>query len=167
LQTQTDNTFQHSDALGLNNPHFGQSPVIADLNNDGKPDVLWLNMNGTAKAFLNRSTANFFAISINDSASLLGTLLRLDMTSGENYTREVVISTGMLTDQTPNIVFGLGEDEQVKRLSLCALMDQQKSLNQLTLILTYHFKLNKCIATPINMEILLRYALQNSSYWQR
>jgi hypothetical protein len=73
-------------------------------------------MNGTAKAFLNSSTANFFAISINDTANLLGTRLRLDMTSGESYTREVVTSTGMLTDQTPNIVFGLGEDEQVKRL---------------------------------------------------
>jgi hypothetical protein len=73
-------------------------------------------MNGAAKAFLNRSTANFFAISISDSASLLGARLRLDTTSGKSYTREVVTSTGMLTDQTPNIVFGLGEDEQVKRL---------------------------------------------------
>jgi hypothetical protein len=73
-------------------------------------------MNGTAKAFLKRSTANFFAVSINDRASLLGTRLRLDMTSGESYTRVVVTSTGMLTDQAPNIVFGLGEDEQVKRL---------------------------------------------------
>ena len=116
LKSPTDNTFQNSDALGLNNPHFGQSPIIADLNNDGMPDVLWLNMDGTAKAFLNSSTANFFAVSINDRANLLGTRFRLDTTSGKSYTREVVTSTGMLTDQTPNIVFGLGEDEKVKRL---------------------------------------------------
>lgn len=116
LQTSESNKFIHSKALGLSNPHYGQSPLIADLDNDGRPDVLWLNMNGPLNAFLNKSKANFFKISVAERANLLGTRVRLETTSGQTYTREVVASTGMLTDQTPDLVFGLGENEQVKRV---------------------------------------------------
>jgi hypothetical protein len=50
--------FYYYDALGLDNRHFAQSPLVADLNGDARPDFLWLNMHGPLGAFLNRSQAN-------------------------------------------------------------------------------------------------------------
>lgn len=116
LQTSQGGQLQHSDALGLNNPYYGQSPVIADIDSDGRPDVLWLNMDGPVRAFLNRSTADYFALAVDDRADLLGTRIRVETTGGRSYTREVMTSTGMLTDQTTHMVFGLGENERLERV---------------------------------------------------
>ena len=116
LQSVDGGRFTHVEALGLKNFHFGQSPLSVDLNGDGKPDLLWINMDGPVRAFLNHSSANSFTVIVPESAALLGTRVRLETSSGSSYTREVLTSTGMLTDQTPDLVFGLGSAERVDRV---------------------------------------------------
>ena len=116
LQTASGDQLVHVESLGLENPHFGQSPLIVDLDNDARPDVLWLNMNGPVRAFLNRSPGRFLSVSVPDRVALLGTRLRVDTNEGKSYTREIVTSTGLMTDPSFDMVFGLGEDEQVTRL---------------------------------------------------
>lgn len=117
LQQQDKNKqpyFQHIAALGLENPYYGQSPLIVDLDNDAKLDVLWINMDGPVRAFLNRSSQSYLAFNVPDNAAWLGTRIYLETTQGRSYTKEIVSNTGMLTDQSPDIVFGLKADEQVK-----------------------------------------------------
>ncbi len=109
LQTNSEPAFAHIDALGIENPYYGQSPVIVDLNNDGKPDLLWINMDGPVRAFLNRSPGASLTVKVEDHASLLGTRVRVTSSAGQSYTREVVTSVGLMTDQTPDLVFGLGD----------------------------------------------------------
>ena len=53
-----ENGYYHIDELGLNNPYYGKSALIADIDGDTKPDVVWLNMEGPARAFLNQSPNN-------------------------------------------------------------------------------------------------------------
>lgn len=118
IRSNEQGKFQHVKTLGLENPHFGQSPVIVDLNEDGRPDVLWLNMNGTVRAFLNTSDNNFITVSVPDSVAMLGTRVSIETASKQVYTREIVTSTGMLTDQTSELVFGLGTASRVERILL-------------------------------------------------
>ncbi|WP_372366721.1 FG-GAP repeat domain-containing protein [Candidatus Uabimicrobium sp. HlEnr_7] len=106
--------FYHSNDLNLNNPFYGQSPVIVDLNNDGKMDIIWINMNGPVRAFINKSTDNFLKVIVPDNLKYLGATLYVEFENGKSYSKQVVVSTGLLTDQSPNIFFGLGNKKPKK-----------------------------------------------------
>lgn len=116
LQTSVGDQLEHVKALGLENKNYGQSPLSVDLDMDGRADILWLNMNGPLRAFLNRSQAKNFVVRVPDQAAFLGTRISIETSAGKSYTREVVTSTGMLTDQSPMLTFGLGDVEKVDRV---------------------------------------------------
>jgi len=109
-------TFQHEPSLGLENKYFGQSTLIVDIDGDGRQDFLWLNMDGPVRAFLNQSKKNFLTISVPDTVAALGTRIFIETDKGKSYTREVVSGEGMLTDQTPEITFGLDDLEKALRV---------------------------------------------------
>ena len=108
--------FQHAPALKIENKHFGQSPLIVDINADGRQDLLWINMDGPVRAFLNTSSGNYITIVVPDTVAALGTRIRIETNKGESYTRTVIAGIGMLTDQTPELSFGLGDLERVLRV---------------------------------------------------
>jgi hypothetical protein len=91
-------TFHHPPALGLENNYFGQSPLVVDLNGDGRQDLLWINMDGPVRAFLNTSRRNFITLVVPDTVSALGTRISIETDRGKSYTRAAIGSVGMLTD---------------------------------------------------------------------
>ncbi len=117
LQTSENRSraFQHAPTLGMENRYFGQSPVIVDLDGDGRQDLVWLNIDGPARAFLNTASGNYVTIVVPDTVANIGTTITLETNRGRSYTRAVVGTVGMLTDQTPELSFGLGHQEQVLR----------------------------------------------------
>jgi enediyne biosynthesis protein E4 len=131
LQTASGGRFQHAEALGLENRFYGQSPLIVDLDNDGRPDVMWVNMNGPVRAFLNRSRHHYLSISVPDRVVMLGARVRIETSRGSSHTKEIVTSTGLMTDQSPDLVFGLGDGDEVKRV-----------------VITYADGANKIIESP-------------------
>jgi len=122
-------TFQHAASLGIENEYFGQSPLIADIDNDGRQDLVWINMDGPPRAFLNTSTNNYVTIVIPDSVATLGTRVSIETDKGNSYTREVIAGAGMLTDQTPELSFGLGDLEQVLRVVIVRPNGQTEVIN--------------------------------------
>lgn len=118
LQSNDDGAeaFRHSSSLGMGNSHFGQSPLIVDLDGDGRQDLLWINMDGPVRAFLNTTRSNYITLVIPDTVSALGTRVSIETENGRSYTRAVVGNVGMLTDQTPELTFGLGDLERVRRV---------------------------------------------------
>lgn len=106
--------FYHLDQLGLNNPYYGQSALIVDINNDAKPDVIWLNMNGLARAFINKSSNNAIKVAVPDNTAYLGANIVLETQKGKSYTKQIAANIGMASDQTPNVFFGLGQNDNVK-----------------------------------------------------
>lgn len=108
--------FQHAPWLEIENKHFGQSPLIVDINADGRQDLLWINMDGPVRAFLNTSSGNYITIVVPDTVAALGTRISIETDKGKSYTRNVIASIGMLTDQTPELSFGLGDLERVLRI---------------------------------------------------
>lgn len=105
----------HTQALGLENPYFGQSPLIVDLDGDGRQDLVWLNIDGPVRAFLNTAHGNYVTIVVPDTVASIGTTITLETNRGRSYTRAVVGTVGMLTDHTPELSFGLGHDERILR----------------------------------------------------
>jgi hypothetical protein len=118
LQTtkNDEGEFLNITSLGLTNKNFGQSPLIVDINDDGRQDVVWVNMDGPVRAFLNNSSGNFITVEIPDTVAALGTRVSVETNNGKSYTRDVMAGVGMLTDQTPELSFGLGQLDTVLRV---------------------------------------------------
>lgn len=109
---------EQADGLAINNPHYGQSPIILDFNGDSKPDLLWLNMNGPLRAFLNRTPNNSLAVALPDNLSSAGANVTVITPDGASYTRQVVGSIGLMTDQSSTLFFGLGANKTVKQIDV-------------------------------------------------
>lgn len=114
--------------LGLDNPYFGQSPMIVDIDGDGRADVIWLNMNGPLRAFLNTSDGDYLTVRIPDSPNMLGATVTLTLAGGKTVSRQVIASTGLLTDPTPDLHFGLGTGASIERAELVTTNGQRKSM---------------------------------------
>jgi len=110
--------FHHESSLGMANAYFGQSPLIVDIDGDGRQDLLWINMNGPVHAFLNTSTGNYITVVVADTVAALGTRIRVETENGESYSRDVLAGEGMLTDQTPELTFGLGNLDHVRSVTI-------------------------------------------------
>jgi len=110
--------FIHFSGLGLENEFYGQSPLIVDIDSDGKQDVLWINMDGPVRAFLNKTRGNYITIVLPDSVASLGTKVTIQSSQGRSYTRVILNSVGMLTDQTPELTFGLGTLDRVDQVKI-------------------------------------------------
>lgn len=110
--------FVQDDAMGLANERFGQSSLFVDLDRDGRLDYFWINMGDEQAAYLNRGEGHFVSFRLPDDLTHLGTTIRIETEQGESYTRQLVSGQGYLTDQAPELVFGLGEAKSVKRAIL-------------------------------------------------
>jgi hypothetical protein len=108
--------YRNQPALGLENPYFGQSSIIVDLDGDGRQDYLWINMEGPNRAYLNKATGNYITVKVPTSARYLGARIHVETASGRSYTREVIASQGFMTGQSPEYSFGLGRNTVVQQV---------------------------------------------------
>lgn len=112
----SDGAYYQADELNLDNPAFAQSPLLADINGDGKPDVFWVNMEGQNRAFLNRSQNNFLTLLFPDAVGSIGARARVIANGETSPARVVFNNTGMSTDNEAMLVFGLGDKSAVEEV---------------------------------------------------
>ena len=91
---------------------------------DGRPDVIWLDMDGPLRAMINQSNANFLTLELPDNAQMLGAKVILHLEDGTTLNRQVVASTGLMTDLSTDITFGLGSRDDVVKLEVTTLAGQ-------------------------------------------
>lgn len=118
LQQGSDGQFQAVEEIaGLANEHFGVNMVITDFDNNGWPDVVLGNLDGELRAFINEGGDNhWLKVRLPDTPASLGAIVRLTTSSGEGYVNQVYTSEGLGSDQTHELFFGLGANNDLSRL---------------------------------------------------
>ncbi|MEH6367432.1 MAG: FG-GAP-like repeat-containing protein [Pseudomonas marincola] len=103
--------FYQNDELEVGDPYYGQSPVIYDIDSDGRPDLFWLNMGQKPKAYLNTGKASYIKLTFADNLALAGANVTVISKAGRSYTQQLNTQAGLLTDQSNSLFFGLGDDK--------------------------------------------------------
>ncbi len=86
--------------VGLENKHYGQSPLVVDFNNDGFYDIIYLNMDGPARAFINLNKGKTKVIHVADNVDSLGKKI-----VEKGVSKVFIPGQGLMTDQTPQMIF--------------------------------------------------------------
>lgn len=113
---------------GVENPYFGISPLTADFNDDGYPDILHVNLNGPVKAFLsNGGDSNYIKVKLEDNISSIGATVEVTTTNGKIYMMPYINGEGLCSDQSHTLIFGLGDEASIQSVSVEYLSGEIKA----------------------------------------
>lgn len=120
LQQYPDGQFRPVEtAAGMTNEHFGISPLVTDFNGDGWPDVVWANLNGPLKAFMNQGgDRNWLKVRLPNVPASIGALVSLELPDGKTLTKQFITSEGLCSDQTHELLFGLADYDAPEELTI-------------------------------------------------
>ena len=107
--------YYHQPSLGLETKEYSQSSLIVDMNHDGKPDYVWVNMQGPLQAYINTTSNHFITFELPQNAKYFGTKIRIYMNQNASYSKEFLSGQGFMTSQSPQLIFGLGEATKVDK----------------------------------------------------
>lgn len=99
---------------GVVNKNYAITPLSTDFNNDGYPDLVYINLNGTLKVFINNGgKANYLKVKMTDNVNLIGATVTI---TTENSTQSSynIIGEGLCSDQSNTIIFGLGNAKTIQ-----------------------------------------------------
>jgi enediyne biosynthesis protein E4 len=128
LLQKPNNTFAAAEKqAGVVNSLFSISPLTADFNNDGYPDLLHVNAHGPTKAFINNGGKNhFLKVKLPDTLASIGAKVQVVTGRGTRYTANFISGEGLCSDQSHVLVFGLGDIETVNSVIVTYLSGEQK-----------------------------------------
>jgi len=87
------------------NASYGHVPLIADLDGDGRSDILWANMDGPARAYLNKTEGRLISVRLPDAPSSIGARIRLEGVRAPVH--NFIAGEGLTSDRTTQFTFGL------------------------------------------------------------
>ncbi len=90
------------------NMSYGQVPLIVDLDGDGRNDILWANMDGPSRAYLNKTAGRFISARLPDVPASIGARIRLEGVRAPVHT--FIAGEGLTSDRTTQFTFGLAKD---------------------------------------------------------
>jgi hypothetical protein len=110
------------------NPHFAQTPMHVDVNKDGRKDVVWINMDGPATVYLNKSQNNYLNIKLPQTVEFVNAKVMLDTGSKKMYQENIQGGVGFGGDHGNIIQFGLGKVSKIKEIRVYTMNNKQYSL---------------------------------------
>ncbi len=117
LVQQADRTFAAVEQqAGVVNKNYAITPLSSDFNNDGYPDLVYVNLNGPVKAFINKGgNTNYLKVKMTDKPSLIGAAVTVT-TNLNTQTNYNVVGEGLCSDQSNTLIFGLGNAKTIKSI---------------------------------------------------
>lgn len=102
------------EAAGVANPFYSLTPLTADFNDDGYPDLLHVNVGGTTRAWLNDGgDQNYLKVRLPDTAASLGARVVVTTASGKTLTGFHLSGEGLSSDQSHVVILGLGGEAEI------------------------------------------------------
>ena len=110
MQTETGEFAATGKQSGVVNTGYGISPITADFNNDGYPDLVHVNIAGKPKAFINNGgDANYLKVQLPDTLGSIAAKIAVTLSDGSMLYRDWVTGEGLCSDQSHIQIFGLGD----------------------------------------------------------
>jgi len=95
---------------GIINRSYSITPLTADFNNDGRPDIVNANLNGNAKLFLSKpGEGNYLKVALADDVGSIAATVTAQLADGRTLSRPYVSGEGLCSDSSHIIIFGLAD----------------------------------------------------------
>jgi len=115
LQTPNGEFATAEKEAGVINRTFSISPLTADFNGDGRPDIVHANLNGDSKLFLSKAgKGNYLKVELPDNVSSIAATITVNLSDGRILSRPYVSGEGLCSDSSRIIIFGLGSASATK-----------------------------------------------------
>ncbi|MBY0480272.1 MAG: VCBS repeat-containing protein [Chitinophagaceae bacterium] len=102
---------------GVLNKHFAITPITSDFNNDGYPDLVYINIGGESKAFINKGgNAKYLKVRLPETNEALGAKVTLKFTDSSFLTNWNKIGEGLGTDQSNTLIFAIPTGKKAESL---------------------------------------------------
>jgi hypothetical protein len=110
LQTEQGEFAAMGEQSGVINSGYGITPITADFNNDGAPDVVHINIAGNSKAFISQSRKhNYLKVKLDDTVFSIAAKIAVTRSDGTVIHRDYVSGEGLNSDQSHIQIFGLSK----------------------------------------------------------
>ncbi len=145
LLQKEDGTFAAVEQqAGVVNRNYALTPLTSDFNDDGYPDLIYVNLNGPVRAFLNEGgNHNYLKVKLVESGGNAGTKATLQMSDGKRLSDVYIIGEGLSADQTNTMTFGLGKSTDVSSLVITYPSGQRDTLMEPEINETYVFPMSE------------------------
>ena len=99
---------------GVVNKRFSITPLTADFNADGRPDLVHANLAGYSLAFISKpGSGRSLKVHLANQVESIGAKVTVSMADGTKASKWFVRGEGLVSDSSPVMIFGLGETDPV------------------------------------------------------
>jgi len=112
LQTDKGVFSEAGEEAGVVNREYGITPLTADFNQDGYPDLIHVNLLGPQNVFISKAGSNgYLKIKLPNNVSSVGTEVQVTLEDGSTLIQSFVVGEGLVSDQSHVLIFGLGQQK--------------------------------------------------------
>ena len=132
LLQNPDGTFASAgEQAGAENPFYGISPMVAEINGDGEPDLIFVNLDGPLRVLVSRgtSTSRSLTVAVPDTPEFLAAKAVVTLDDGRELVDWFVGAEGLCTDPPSRLIFGLGDAKSMRTVSVFTARGGQYSVD--------------------------------------
>jgi len=115
LQNQHGEFAEMGEQAGVENMFYGISPLSADFNHDGYPDLVHVNLAAKPKAFISKGgNSHYVKVKLPDTVESIGAMVTVTTDDGKTLKRPFISGEGLCSDQSHILSFGLNNQKAMK-----------------------------------------------------
>jgi len=115
LQTESGVFSEAGADAGVVNREFGISPLTADFNQDGYPDLIHVNLLGQQNVFISKAGDNgYLKVKLPNTVASVGSEVHVTLEDGTTLIQSFVVGEGLVSDQSHILIFGLANQKATR-----------------------------------------------------